>query len=172
MLSVVLDLDETLIHCPAQQPPEAGGLDHFVLGDGSVVLLRPGYYEFLDFLGGHFDAVYVYTAATPVYAGEVVKVLFNNVPLRGAWSRPDCELGAAGGVYKSLRDKRSPDGEVVDSPYTAVVDDRPDVTERNVYARGENHFVVPPFTGNPADNALLGLQQRLMEWVQRRRRGY
>jgi len=167
LLRVVLDLDETILHFPQNQTPPKTGLDIFRLGNGSIIFLRPGFYEFLQFLGAYFDEIYVFTAATKTYADDVIAVLFNGVTLNGVWTRDDCELTGSA-VFKSLRAKRSPGGDAIDGPRTLMIDDRADVTEKNVYVRGENHIVVRPFEGDPNDRVFIDLIPQLMAWTHRK----
>jgi len=88
-LTVVLDMDETLIHSvfrtglnnfrqdESRRQIEQGKHDFCVdLGDGEMacVLKRPGVEKFLKNLSEHFEVV-VFTAALPVYAKPVIEAI-------------------------------------------------------------------------------------------------
>jgi len=88
-LTVVLDMDETLIHSifrtgcnnyrqdEERQEVEGGKHDFSVdLGDDEMAFVhkRPGVEKFLKDLNEHFEAV-VFTAALPVYAKPVVETI-------------------------------------------------------------------------------------------------
>ncbi|MCQ2818594.1 MAG: HAD family hydrolase [archaeon] len=61
--TLVLDLDETLIHCPEQQE--------------IMPLIRPGASEFLEELSKYYEIV-IFTAATKDYADKVIKFIDQN----------------------------------------------------------------------------------------------
>jgi hypothetical protein len=140
--AVVCDLDETLVHYMAGPPetlPEGAGWRPLPRMGGGLVL-RPGLAEFLATLVRAFDAIYVFTAGTREYARLVVAEVFGPEPFyegdHGArppvfvrhWSREDCVLYEDGTVHKPLFDKRGPNGEPLDTPRVAMVDDRSDIT--------------------------------------------
>ena len=58
---IVLDLDETFIHCRQQISDEEAKLDKFKLGDGSIILIRPYFYDFLGFIADRLmKSIYLY----------------------------------------------------------------------------------------------------------------
>ncbi len=59
--SLVLDLDETLIHFKPQNNGE----------DGGILRVRPGIYEFLDEVGKYYELI-VFTTATQDYADVLI----------------------------------------------------------------------------------------------------
>jgi hypothetical protein len=165
---IVMDLDETVIYCRQGidvADARKRGLDTFTLGNGTPVLVRPHFYDFLGFVADRFDELYVYTAASPLYAKEVTDVIFHGVPLAQVWTKADCAY-TKDSIYKTLQTKTSPAGAPVDSARTVIVDDREEVSKNNVYAHGPNHFVIPRFEGLASDRYLLELMKRMTDWKQ------
>lgn len=160
---IVLDLDETLIHCRQQISDEEAKLDKFKLGDGSIILIRPYFYDFLGFIADRFDEIYIYTAATDVYAREVTNVIFRGVPLTQIWTRGDCSCTETS-VHKTLRNKVSKYGAHVDNVHTVIIDDRGEVSADNMYAYGQNHIVIPRFEGSTEDTCLQDVMRMLTDW--------
>jgi hypothetical protein len=164
----VLDLDETFICCRGTpldvRMAMEEGLDIFFLGDGTPIIVRPGYYRFLNFMRKYFDNFYVFTAASDTYAQEVAEVIFAGRPPTNIWWRTSCRF-VADGVIKPLQGKLSPDGKDLDNPDTIMIDDRPEVTSDNLFVRGENHFVVNKFLGSKTDTELKDLEIRIMKWI-------
>jgi len=66
--TLVLDLDETLVH-------------YFDLGPESHFLIRPGCFEFLDEMAKYFELV-IFTAAMQDYADSVLDQLDKNQVLK------------------------------------------------------------------------------------------
>jgi TFIIF-interacting CTD phosphatase-like protein len=164
---IVFDLDETLIHYPGSLDVQMAikrGLEVFILGDGTPIILRPGFYSFLSFVRAYFDRIYVFTAASELYAREVVDVIFAGKRPQEIWTQTSCRF-VADGVIKPLRGKIAPDGQDLDNPYTIMIDDRPEVTGDNVCVRGGNHFVVSRFLGSEDDVELANLMSRIKAWI-------
>jgi CTD small phosphatase-like protein 2 len=73
-ITLVLDLDETLVHCSVEEPSscdlefgvEFHGMDYQV-----YVKLRPHLQRFLTAVSGQFEVI-VFTASQPVYANELL----------------------------------------------------------------------------------------------------
>lgn len=167
---IVFDLDETIVHYPDQQALPVTTVDTFRLQDGAVMLVRSDLYRFLRFVVAHFDEIYVFTAASELYAREVIDVVFKGVPITKVWTKKDCFMTQEK-IYKVLSNKYSPDGECIDTRHTIILDDRYDVSAQNVYARNvpgvqDNHIVVPQFTGAADDGVLIAVEQRLQKWIQ------
>ena len=165
---IVFDLDETVVHCASTDKEIGSSLDFFRFDDGTTILVRPGFYSFLRFVRSHFDEIYVYTAASRLYARDVVAVIFKGVPLSGIWASEECVIDENNN-YKVLTNKFSPGGSCVDSHRTIILDDRTDVSHKNIYARNvpgrqQNHIIVPRFEGDPSDNVLTLLQEQLKKW--------
>ena len=174
MKCVVLDLDETIVHCHQNARPEDVGNMPCFEWMGMTVVLRPHFKEFISFLFDHFDHIYVFTAAQKAYAEHVMEMLAAKRFVKGVWTRDDCKIESAGQpgqeecfVYKPLQGKMTPCGSPLDSPYTIMIDDRDEVTHMNLYAhcsRG-SHYKIAPFMGDPKDRGLLDCMQYVTSWI-------
>ena len=163
---VILDLDETVIHCYPDAPVGeliSRGINVITLGDGTPILVRPYFYQFLAYLSNHFDEIYVYTAATATYAKEVVEVIFRGLPPVKIWTRNSCHY-VEDRVYKTLHGKISSTGLPMDTQRTIMIDDRAEVTDYNLYTKGTSHIVIPRFEGAADDTALLETMTKLTNW--------
>ncbi|XP_010538579.1 PREDICTED: carboxy-terminal domain RNA polymerase II polypeptide A small phosphatase 1-like [Tarenaya hassleriana] len=148
--TIVLDLDETLIHSSTERPE--GPYDFVVRPriDGQMltffVIKRPGVDEFLRKIGEKYTVV-VFTAGLPEYASMVLDHLD---PRRRVIShrlfRNSCTI-MDGRLVKDL-------GRVVgDMRRVVIVDDNP-----NSYAlQPENAFPIKPFTDDLMDEELRKL---------------
>ena len=65
--TLVLDLDETLIHFKVEQNDEGTGFLHF----------RPGLFDFLEKVGNYYEIV-LFTAATKDYANPIIDAIEQN----------------------------------------------------------------------------------------------
>jgi NLI interacting factor-like phosphatase len=76
-ISLVLDLDETLVHCTVE-PVDDADLVFPVVFHGMTyqvhVRLRPHLYEFLEKIAGKFEVI-VFTASQKVYANELLNLI-------------------------------------------------------------------------------------------------
>lgn len=160
MSTIVLDLDETLVHvCECFEIDESPSLD-IVPGSFSFDLedcvmwgvYRPGVKAFLTFVLKNFDNVVVWSAGVRSYVDAVVKRLFldNGLPLpKIVWARDECRQ--TDDVYHKPisqlvhadRDQQFPIG--IDQNHTLIVDDRPHTFMRNP----RNGVLIPPF--DPSD---------------------
>lgn len=154
---LVLDLDETLIHCNARPLSERAVRLSSGRGDEIFLHLRPKLEEFLQRMGRVFTMV-VYTASSQKYADFVLDFLERR------------------GKVFSLRLYRqhclpTPEGEVLkdlgiisdfDPRQTVFVDNSPDCFFRN----WENGVPILPFVGSRSDCELLKLA-RFLEKISR-----
>lgn len=76
-ISLVLDLDETLVHCTVE-PVDDADLVFPVVFHGMTyqvhVRLRPHLYDFLEKIAGRFEVI-VFTASQKVYANELLNLI-------------------------------------------------------------------------------------------------
>ena len=163
---VILDLDETLLTCRPTDPtvvfPNSSS-DTFSLKDGTCIVVRPGFHKFLKFILVYFDEICIFTAATLDYAQEIIDILFKGVKLGGVWTRTDCHIDETS-VAKDLTRIRSPTCRTIDSQRTFIVDDRGDVSARNIHARDNNHYIIPPFLGDPNDREFEKVMRTILAW--------
>ncbi len=165
-VNIILDLDNTLIHCPENVhhvPPHLFNLrKHHVFLDGElhVIFERPFLEHFLRSLRGHKIAVW--TAAEESYAQFIVKhilepYLFPDQKFEFVWHRNHCnESTSRYGVLKHvkfLNDKRR-DFHVSN---TIIVDDNSDLVQN-----GNNVYLIKQFNGDDLDDFELVKASRLL----------
>jgi len=144
-LSLVLDLDHTLVHCTddARAPQLAKGaanLSTFELGGKTLVLkMRPGLATFLREMHEMYD-MYVYTAGTRAYAEKVCSLMDPTNQYFGGRivARDDADTPAAG-LEKTLT-RIFP----VDDSMVVIVDDR-DVWSGSEKSGGRNLLTIEPY---------------------------
>ena len=161
--TLVLDLDETLVHADTQLCRQA----EFAVGPYGV-LRRPGVEDFLDFALTHFERVGIWTASTLSYALPVLDHIVDRRRLAFVWGRERCTY-----VWgRSRYDERS--ASEVENAYVKdlrkltrrgglrkeqvlFVDDTPAKLVRSY----GNLIAVRPFEGDPDDRELTLLQRYL-----------
>mmetsp|Transcript_12449 Transcript_12449/g.18688 ORF Transcript_12449/g.18688 Transcript_12449/m.18688 type:complete len:335 (+) Transcript_12449:147-1151(+) len=108
-LTLVLDLDETLIHSSFELTTSAKcALPVIVDGTRHVVYVsvRPGTYEFLKSIGEKFEVI-VYTASLKTYADSMLKFLDKENIVKNILSRSSCfspENASIGGNPGAVKD--------------------------------------------------------------------
>jgi TFIIF-interacting CTD phosphatase-like protein len=148
--TLILDLDETLVHA-TRQP-----LDHepdFVVGP-FVVYRRPFLNEFIAYCFEAFD-VAVWTSSGREYADAVVRQVFGDRPLQFFWTAERCTQRTNLETYEryNVKDLRKVRRLGISLEQTLMVDDSPEKLER---AYG-NHIWIPPFEGDKSDVELRHL---------------
>ena len=130
-MCIVLDLDETLIHCA--NSASSSNLISFVISqtfnERLLINVRPYFLQFLEFCVKEFDEIYVYTAGTESYAVPIMEKLFGRNTLNGFWTREKCQLMSNNVIIKPLWDKTTARNTCLDQIYTLIIDDRGDVAE-------------------------------------------
>ena len=162
-LTLVLDLDETLLHTVGADEAKRAGFQRppdYDLGD-MVGWLRPHLREFLDYAFAHYD-VMVWTAGTRPYAKQVVRHAFGPYQrqLKQVMAFENCglRLENTGGYqysktcYKPLQKLYSAG---LDPKRTLIVDDRADTASDNI----ANLLLIPVFERD--DDYLLRLRHYL-----------
>lgn len=101
--TLVLDLDETLVHSTLEKI-EDFDMQVKVTIDGSdldiYVLIRPGTYELLESLSDHYEIV-IFTASLKAYADPVIDFIDRSKVVSGRLYRSDC-LNYNGNYIKNL----------------------------------------------------------------------
>lgn len=100
--TIVLDLDETLVHTydgptpkevySKNRTPEARDRLYEIEVHGRILVgvLRPNVREFIDFCLKYFDEVIVWSAGVADYVDEIVRVLFTGAQPDRVYSRDKC----------------------------------------------------------------------------------
>jgi Dullard-like phosphatase family protein len=143
---LVLDLDETLVHCTFQQP-DAYDFTVSVPFDGSVfeayVQKRPFVDDFLHEVLQVFQVV-IFTASLSQYANPIIDLLCPSVPSANRMFREHC-LFHDGFFVKDLGIFNRPLGEVI------IVDNNPS----SFLLHPENAILSQTWVGNPTDTELM-----------------
>lgn len=140
--TLVLDLDETLIHS-SDFPPHSQ-VQFFKSGDPEFyVHKRPGLDQFLEFVRDNFET-FIFTFGDQTYAEPVLNVLCPFIDNEHRFYRDSCET-KAGTVKKDIgifnRDKKS----------MILIDDSSSATTHNP----KNTIKIPRWKGSPQDDALI-----------------
>lgn len=182
--SLVLDLDETLVHSTEIESLDslAGNhIERLYLTPGTdmiemsyTVKLHKGYCwgierpcvnEFLDFAEDYFQNIFVWSAGTKGYVEKICNHLFKNrKPPKIIWSRDRCEYVRKEEIYTKPLDTmcnyiQSTFGDPIDISKILFLDDREHTFRHNP----GNGVVVPawappayePYVLDRSDNALL-----------------
>ena len=154
--TLVLDLDETLVHANTELPRPA----EFHVGPYGV-LRRPGVEAFLEFAISHFEHVGVWTASTLSYAIPVLDQLVDRERLAFVWGRGRCTFHIdhetrEGMLLKDIR-KLTKRGRYR-KERLLFVDDTPAKLARSY----GNLITVRPFEGDPHDRELELLERYLL----------
>ena len=182
--SIILDVDETLVHTYDEMPtPEV--LEHLkklhnnriyiftaddLDGDGDSTAIcwgvfRPGVKRFLDFCFAYFQNVIFWSAGEDRYVKKLVEKLTANAPKPNLiFTRDKCESTLIGSDYvltKPLEDiiKKFPNNESLRIELLLALDDRHTTFEHNK----DNGIPIPPYTPtidnmDKYDNALEKLE--------------
>jgi RNA polymerase II subunit A small phosphatase-like protein len=147
--TLVLDLDETLIHSSAVPAPF--GVDAFTISDPEFyVFKRPGLDSFLYRVSSSFD-VFVFTYGTEEYARPLLDILCPWLPEDHRLYREACTTKS--GVYKDLTLFNRPLRDIV------LVDD----SDSAAAANPKNTIQIPNWTGTSSDRALIDWLPPILE---------
>ena len=152
---IVFDLDETLVHATGTPLPHA---HHFQVAS-YFVYVRPFASELIKTAASRFD-VAVWSSSSERYVEAVSAELFGQpCPLKFSWSVSRCvqKVDPKSNGYVYIKDLR----KVLKHGYTVddilMIDDSPEKLQR----QPQRHLCVPAFTGDPADDALLDVIDRI-----------
>jgi Dullard-like phosphatase family protein len=143
--TLVLDLDETLIHATFKRPAQYDFEVNFSIGVAGFrvyIQKRPGFDQFIQSIAFWFD-VYIFTASVPEYAIPVVAKLIPEFPVSNILHRGYCS-NVNGFVAKDLSIFER------DLSHIILVDDSP----MSFQLQPENGLLVPKWTGGK-DEALM-----------------
>jgi Dullard-like phosphatase family protein len=147
--TLILDVDETLIHSSAFPPHSR--VESFRIGDPQFfVFKRPGLDEFLKFVHSNFE-IFIYTYAEEQYAKPIIDHLMPWLDEDHRLYRDAC--GGRRGPHKDLTIFERSMKNVI------LVDDSEGV--RSVNAR--NTVTIPRWTGIPSDRALIEMLPPILE---------
>ena len=157
---LVLDLDETLIHARDRYESELPWPPDKQIAQFRVYL-RPGAREFMATVLERFVAVGVWTSATRDYAVAMLKRVVDLSQLRFLYDRRECtpRRDVERDEAYWVKDLSNLSGFGFEKGQILVVDDKPRGLERS-YA---NLIRIPPFEGDPDDDALPRLLDYLEE---------
>lgn len=147
--TLVLDMDETLIHCSAFPPhPD---VNYFKLSETEFVYTRPGLQDFLQYCLTHFE-VFIYTFAERDYAEQVLDQIAPTIDEDHRLYRDSC-IVKKNFIIKDLDMLNRSKSKLV------FVDDNDKALKFNK----ENTIVIPMWKGMPNDHALLEWLLPLLE---------
>ncbi|CAD8165619.1 unnamed protein product [Paramecium octaurelia] len=155
-ISVIFDLDETLVHCNESILQKSDFLLNIKMSPNLVVKagvnIRPGAIELLESLVEHFEII-VFTASHQCYAKQVLDYLDpENKLISHRLFRDSCSQTTGTMYTKDLR--------IFDRPLSQIV--LVDNASYNYAWQLDNGIPIVPFYDNKDDRELWGLQTYLM----------
>lgn len=145
MKTLVLDLDETLIHS-SFEPLEwyDYAITLFIENEQTTayVQVRPGFYQLMDYINKNFD-VYIYTASIIEYASPIVHTLLPNFDQSHLLARNYCQV-EDGILFKNLDIFRRNFSDIL------IIDNNPDMFRYHK----DNGVEILTWTGDREDNVL------------------
>lgn len=151
----VFDLDETLVHATEVPLP----YPHSFRVGSYFVYVRPFAAELIRASASWFD-VAVWSSSSERYVEAVTAELFGTkFPVKFSWSVSKCvqKIDARSNGYVYVKDLRKmmKHGYTVDE--IIMIDDSPEKLQR----QPTRHLCLPAFTGDPSDEELLNIIERL-----------
>jgi len=160
---LVLDLDETLVHCRCDwyggEGPEREA-DHHICGSFQMYE-RPGVRDFLTWCFENFRDVGVWTAGTLPYAQEVLPILCDMNKFSFVWGRERCGSRRDMETHEThwVKDIAKLRKRGYSKHKILCVDDTP----QNFYRSYGNFVHMPAYYGDPGDDMLPRLAEYLEE---------
>ena len=155
--TLVLDLDETLVHSETIPLPIVDYTFQLTLDQGSFriyVAYRPGLFDFLEVMCGLFEVV-IFTASIQKYAEQVLKAIDPNAKLKYRFYRESC-VEIKGALVKDLRVLGRDLGQV------AIIDN----SEHSYLCQPMNGILIPSWFHDRQDKALQRLVPMLLQMSQ------
>ena len=140
---LVLDLDETLVHC-SPFPPHPDVQSYKFDDDECYIFLRPNVEEFLEKVTAMFE-VYIFTAGTKEYADRIIDKLCPQIDVFHRHYRDSCKF-VSNKCKKDLKIFKRDLKDII------MVDDNPHM--REYYPK--NTLFIQKWNGIPNDEWLLG----------------
>ena len=160
--SIILDLDETLIHTFVNNiDVEAlDDMDYIKLGKDTLFFIkRPFLDQFLLFCHDYFHKVIIWSAGEDKYVKKIVDIIFKDLKLDLVWARSKCSKKNHGKPIQKIIDNT----EMVSLGLTFFIDDK----DFNLLDDLKNGIIIPEFSPKTKqecietqDNAL----DLLMKW--------
>jgi Dullard-like phosphatase family protein len=149
--ALVLDLDETLIHCAVIAPRSGDYFQLRVRRHHIFIQRRPGLAEFLARVRRIYD-LFFFTASSPEYADPIINKIAPDIRLCRRFFR-DSYRPLSGYLVKDLSILRRP------LTQTLLVDD----VAGSALAQPANLMRIRPWMGDPADRVLMDELLPLLE---------
>lgn len=141
--SLVLDLDETLVHTTAIKPP-SDSFTSIRVGRRRVYLkFRPGVRDFILAVAKYFD-IFFFTSANSEYANQIIDKIAPEVPREQRLFRDKCQ-SYCGYPVKNLEILNRPLNKII------LIDD----IEGSALLQPSNLIRIAPFQGDDEDRVLL-----------------
>jgi Dullard-like phosphatase family protein len=138
--TLILDLDETLIHFSTSPPPK--GIEFFKIDSDIIIYKRPHLDDFLEFATKNFD-VFVFTYGNKAYANPIIDEICPKLDENHRLFRDSCEL-KKGQVFKDLSMFERDETKVI------LVDDN----KAALKFHPKNTLQISSWEGSPMDNDL------------------
>lgn len=146
--TLVLDLDETLIHS-STFPPHPD-VESFKNSQGLYIYLRPGLKEFLNFAMQNFE-VFIYTYGEKHYASEIIDQIYPDLEDNHKLFRENCSI-CHGKVIKNLKLLKRKFDNII------LIDDNLDCTRKFK----NNSIPISPWKGAPTDRSLKKIEDDIL----------
>ena len=141
--TLVLDLDETLVHACAF-PPHPDVKSYKFGEDSDWIFLRPKVEEFLDKVTQMFE-VFIFTAGTKEYADLILDNLCPQIDVMHRHYRDSC-------IMKSHKVKK--DLKIFGKPLSDIIMVDDNISMRDFYP--DNTIYIQKWNGMPQDDVLMG----------------
>lgn len=152
---IVFDLDETLVHATEVVLP----CPHAFQIGPYFVYVRPFAADLIRFCASHFE-IAVWSSSSERYVETVTSQLFGtSFPVTFSWAISKCvqKVDAKSNGYVYIKDLRKALKYGYAADEIIMIDDSPEKIQR----QPTRHLCLPAFTGDPLDNELLGVIERV-----------
>ena len=158
--NIILDIDETLIHCKLKQP-QRYDFEFIIDKTKYYVIYRPFLKEFINFIFKRFDTINIWTAATQDYAHKIILKILNehledkkliSSKFKCFFTRKQVSQDGTKELDKIFKNACSIKLNILPEN-TIMIDDKKYVFNKNT----GNGLIIPGFKGNKKDDNLLKL---------------